>query len=282
VVRGKQLGGAPRGGRWTTHPEERRLGGRHRGSIIALLVLGLLVVGGIGGYLLRADARLRAGLLAQEHEARQRPDWVPARDLPAHVLDAFSAVVDTAPVVRRNLRSPEALPSVSRDLVRQVHLLGGGLGAEAEELAMAPLLELRTSRRRLLELYVNRVSLGRTEHWSVFGVGNAARDFFGKDARELTLAEAATLAGILLEPRLRDPEAEPGAAGARRNEVLRRLRAAGRIDAAAHAAAVREPLGFQPGIEHAPMSRPLDWQAEVEVIRLPDELRPPPPPPTQG
>jgi hypothetical protein len=277
VVKGKKLGGAPRGGRWTKQPEESRFGGRHRGSIIAIVVLGLLVLGGIGGYLGMADARLRAGLLAQEREARQRPDWVSLRDVPPYVGHAFASVVDTTSFVRRNLRRPEFQPPISRDLVRQVHLLDGGLGSQLEELAMAPLLEVRTSRHRLLELYVNRVSLGRTDHWSVYGVGSAARDFFGKDARDLTLGEAATLAGILLPPRLADPEAEPGAAGARRNEVLRRLLAEGHVAQPAHDAATREPLGFQPGLEHAPMSRPIDWPGEVEVIRLPEALRPAPP-----
>jgi membrane peptidoglycan carboxypeptidase len=278
VVKGKILGGAPRTGRWTRQPEERRLGGRHRGSIIALLVLGVLILGGIGGYLFVADQQLRAGLLAQEREARQRPDWVSLAELPPHLRHAFGVVVDTTFFARRTLRRGEGNPSVSRELVRQVHLLDRGLGGEARELAMAPLLELRRPRQRLLELYVNRVALGRTEHWSVFGAQQAATDFFGKDARALTPAEAATLAGILLPPRLDDPEAQPGAVGARRNEVLRRMHTAGHLAATAYAAALREPLGFQPGIEHAPMSRPADWQEEPEVIRLPEELRPRPEP----
>jgi penicillin-binding protein 1B len=282
VAKGKFLGGAPpRAGRWTKHREDSRLGGRHRGSIIALLVLAVLIVGGIGGYLFWANSRLEAGLLAQEREARQRPDWVALGDLPPHVRHALGAVVDTTSFVQRSLQRGEG-PSVSRELVRQVHLLGGGLAAEAQELAMAPILEVRTSQRRLLEMYVNRVNLGRTENWAVFGIANASRDFFGKAPPELTPGEAATLAGILLPPRLADPEAEPGAAGARRNEVLRRMLAAGRLDAAAYAAAVREPLGFQPGVEHAPMSRPVDWRAEPEIIRLPEELRPRPEPPAES
>ena len=283
MVKGKILGGAPRTGRWTRQPEETRLGGRHRGSIIALLVLAALILGGIGGYLVHANARLEAGLLRQEREARQRPDWVRLSDLPPYVRSAVAAVVDTSSFAQRSVLRNEATPSVSRELVRQVHLLeGGGFREEALELAMAPILEVRTNPRRLLELYLNRASMGRTENWSVFGVQHASRDFFGKDARELTPGEAATLAGMLLPPRLADPEAHPGAAGARRNEVLRRLRARGQIDDATFAAAMREPLGFQPGIEYAPMSRPVDWQSEPEVIRLPEALRPQPSAETPG
>jgi membrane peptidoglycan carboxypeptidase len=278
VVKGKILGGAPRAGRWTRHAEDSRLGGRHRGSIIALLVLALLIVGGIGGYLYWADQRLRAGLLAQEREARQRPDWVPLADVPPHVRHAFGVVVDTTFFTRRSLRRGEGEASVSRRLVRQVHQLDGSLAGEALELAMAPILEIRRPRQRLLEMYINRVAMGRTENWSVFGAQHAARDYFGKDLRRVTPGEAAALAGILLPPRLDDPDAHPGAVGARRNEVLRRMFAAGHIDEETYAAARTEPLGFQPGIEHAPMSRPEDWSSRPEVIRLPEELRPRPEP----
>jgi hypothetical protein len=277
VAKGKFLGGAPRAGRWTKQPEDKRLGGRNRGSIIALLVLGVLLAGGIGGWLAWSNLRLQRGLLAQEREARQRPDWVALAELPPHVRHAFGVVVDTTSFVRRSIRRADG-PPVSRELVRQVHLLGGGLRDDAQELSMAPILEVRTSQRRLLELYVNRVNLGRTENWAVFGVRNAARDFFGKDPDALTPGEAATLAGILLPPRLSDPEADPGAAGARRNEVLRRMLAAGHLDGAAYAAAAAEPLGFQPGFEHEPMARPPGWQEPPEVIRLPEELRPRPEP----
>ena len=68
----------------------------------------------------------------------------------------------------------------------------------------------------------------------------------------------------------------PGAVGARRNEVLRRLTAAGVIDAAQARAAAAEPLAFQPGADYVPMSRPLGWKSEPQVIRLPPELRPTP------
>ena len=274
--KGKTLGGAPRTGKWTRQPEDRRIGGRHQGSLIALVVLGVLVLGGIGGYLALMNAELERGLLKQQREMRRRPDYVPLARLPGYARDAFALVVDTTSAARRSLRRGMPLPSASRDLVRQVHLLDEGLGGQARELAMAPLLEAHTSSAGLLELYVNRVAMGRTESWAVYGIQQAAQEYFGKDARRLTLSEAATLAGILLPPRLSDPEAAPGPVGTRRNEVLQLLLAAGKIDTAAYRAAVAEPLAFQPGVDYAPMSRPLDWQAEPQVIRLPEELRPKP------
>ncbi|MBD0320923.1 MAG: transglycosylase domain-containing protein, partial [Gemmatimonadetes bacterium] len=108
----------------------------------------------------------------------------------------------------------------------------------------------------------------------VYGVFHASREYFGKDPRKLTLAEAATLAGILLPPALPAPEQSPGPVGARRNEVLRRMLRAGTITPAAFRQAAREPLAFQPGADYAPMARPADWRREPDVIRLPPELRP--------
>jgi membrane peptidoglycan carboxypeptidase len=67
-----------------------------------------------------------------------------------------------------------------------------------------------------------------------------------------------------------NPEASPGAVGARRNEVLQRMLEAGTITRAAMEQARREPLAFQPGINYAPMTRPVGWgDQEPEVIRLP-------------
>jgi membrane peptidoglycan carboxypeptidase len=88
------------------------------------------------------------------------------------------------------------------------------------------------------------------------------------------VSEAATLAGILLPPQLADPEADPGAVGTRRNEVLRILLNTGKIGQGQYQAARAEPLAFQPGEDYAPMSRPPNWRAEAPVIRLPEALRP--------
>jgi hypothetical protein len=275
-AKGKLLGGAPRTGKWAKQPEDTRLGGRYRGSLIGVGVLGLLLLGGTAGYLAWNDMQLRDGLLRQEQQARRRPDWVPLEELPRYAQDAFAAVADTTSFARRSQRRGEPLPSVSREMVRQIHLLDDGLGAQAREMTMAPLLEAHTSPNRLLELYINRVYMGRTENWPLYGVQHASQEYFGKDARRLTLGEAATLAGILLPPRLQDPEMEPGAVGTRRSEVLRILLNTGKIDEAAYRAARAEPLAFQPGEDYAPMSRPRDWRGEVPVIRLPEALRPKP------
>lgn len=266
----KALGGAPRTGRWTRDvPERQRLGGEHRGSLIVLLLAGGLIVIAMIIFAVMAGSRLNAGLLGQYAQARRRPDWVRARDLPRYLPDAFMTVVDTSAFQRLSPYGRQDRPRMTVDLVTQVQRLRGGVGDQAWRAFMVPLFEAHLSRPEREEYYLNRIYLGRAGDWRVYGVQHAAQEYFGKDAKELTLSEAATLAGMLLPPRLVNPQSSPGAVGARRNEVLRRLLEAGRIDRAAFDAAVREMLAFQPGIDYAPMTRPADWGKEPEVIRLP-------------
>lgn len=272
--KGKQLGGAPRAGKWTTPSEPKRLGGKHRGSFILLAVLGVMLLAGMGVFAVMAQRRLDEGLLVQYRQSLRRPDWVRLNQLPRHVVDAFVTVVDTSGFQRTSEFDDRDRPLLTRDLVAQVHRLNGSMADQAWRTAMVPLVEARLSRRASLEFYLNRISMGRTGDWPVYGVRHAAEDYFGKDPRALTLGEAATLAGILLPPRLSNPDAAPAAVGARRNEVLRRMLQARRIDEAAFRAAMAEPLGFQPGVDYAPMTRPVDWGREPEPIVLPPELRP--------
>lgn len=269
--KGKLLGGAPKGGgRWKPAKPERPVPAERRGTVTTLLVIALVLLGGVGGFAFQMHRQLEGGLVRQWAEARRRDDWVPLRAMPPHVPAAFLAVVDTSSVLREAQFAPRQGPQLARDLVRQVHLLGPSPMDQAKGVALTPLLQQRFSHDALLELFLNRIELGRTGRWHVYGVGHAARDYFAKDVRQLTVSEAATLAGVLLAPRIEDPEERPGAVGPRRNEVLRRMRAAGAIDEAAFRAALAEPLAFQPGVDHAPMTRPADWKEPPRVIRLPE------------
>jgi hypothetical protein len=267
-ARGKKLGGAPRDGRWTKARQEPRRQPVSRGGLYLLIGLAVLLLAGTGAFLWKMQGELDGGIESQRAQARRRPDWVPLRSLPPHVTAAFLAVVDTGTFTRESDPRTDD-PHLTFDLLRQVHRLGDDVGGEVRAAAMSPLLERDLSPRDRIELYLNRVDLGRTGSWRVFGVGHAAREYFEKDPRQLTLGDAATLAGLLLAPRVDAPETVPGVVGVRRNEVLRRMLDAGLIDQQAYRQAIAEPLAFQPGIEYAPMTRPLDWRTAPAVIRLP-------------
>ncbi|HVZ14511.1 MAG TPA: PBP1A family penicillin-binding protein [Bauldia sp.] len=94
-----------------------------------------------------------------------------------------------------------------------------------QEMILAVWLEMRLSKKQILELYLNRVYLGA----GAYGVDAAAHRYFGKSARTLNLAEAATIAGLLKAPSYYSPIANPAAAKARATQVLQAMREAGTI-----------------------------------------------------
>lgn len=274
---GKMLGGKPprRGGK-LSRPQMRRQERRSASPFLPVLALGIFIVSAVAGFGWALDREIRGGILAQRAEAQTRPDWVRVAELPDFVTAAIVSVVDPDFYRAGALRTGEAGTTLSRELVRQVHLLPESLGGEARELMMGPVLENRTSKESLLELYVNRIHLGTQHGEPVFGIYHASREYLNKDPQELTLSEAATLAGLLLPPRIQEPARKAGSVGIRRNEVLRVLLQTGQITAEQYREAVAEQLPFQPGLDRMPMTRPLDWTEPEEVIRLPEEFRPRP------
>jgi len=272
------LGGKPprRGGRLTNAHSERAQPPESWGQLLLLVALGCAVIGGVLGFAVGMDRQLRGGILRQQTEAIARPDWVPIGELPAYVPTAFLTVVDPGVESTGRFRGRNEGLTIPRELVRQIHMLNDGLAGDARELVMAPLLQRLAPDRELLELYLNRVALGFGADLPVHGVFHASLEYFGKDPRELTLSEAATLAGLLLEPRIQRPADVPGAVGVRRNEVLRMMLSLELISSGEYAAAIEERLGFQPGLAASPMTRELPTSLDTSVIRLPAEYRPVP------
>jgi penicillin-binding protein 1B len=100
---------------------------------------------------------------------------------------------------------------------------------KAAEVFITFQLEQKLTKEEIFEYYVNQVPLGRRGSFSIRGVGEAAQVYFGKDARELTLPEAATLAGLIQRPSYYNPIRWPERARARRNVVLGMMRQNGYI-----------------------------------------------------
>jgi penicillin-binding protein 1A len=90
------------------------------------------------------------------------------------------------------------------------------ISRKVKEAALAWQLEQRWSKDRILTAYLNTIYFGN----EAYGIEMAARVYFGKHAKELTLPEAALLAGLPASPGAYDPAANPGAARARRTTVL--------------------------------------------------------------
>ncbi|HYW74634.1 MAG TPA: PBP1A family penicillin-binding protein, partial [Pyrinomonadaceae bacterium] len=88
------------------------------------------------------------------------------------------------------------------------------------EAMLAFTIERRLSKQDIFALYCNEVFLGQRGVFAVRGVDQAARVYFGKELKDLTLAEAATIAGMIQSPTRYSPLRQGEAARARRNTVL--------------------------------------------------------------
>ena len=182
--------------------------------------------------------------------------YVPIDLMPRHLIDAALAIEDRRfffhwgidPVgltraIAANLRTGRVVQggsTITQQLAKNIILNAERtLSRKLEELVLALWLETRLSKPDILELYLNRVYFGA----GVYGVEAAARRFFEKGAHELTVGEAAVLAGLLKAPSRYSPAWNPGLARERGRMVLAKMVEAGFIspaDAEAHSiAAVR-------------------------------------------
>ena len=129
---------------------------------------------------------------------------------------------------------------------------------------MALILERRASKDEILELYLNEVYLGQRGSFAIHGVAEAARLIFGKDVGNLTLAEAATIAGMIQSPPALSPFNSPQRARDRRNVVLQAMVDADYISADAATRATHEPMMV--------VARALDAEAPHFVDAVGDTL----------
>ena len=110
-----------------------------------------------------------------------------------------------------------------------------------KEAILAYRLEHYLSKDEILTIYLNQTFLGA----NAYGVEAAARTYFGKNAKDLTLAECALIAGLPKAPSQYNPYRDPSAAIGRQHYVLRRLRELNWITEAEYDAALKQPLVFK-------------------------------------
>ncbi|GGP27659.1 penicillin-binding protein 1A [Silvimonas amylolytica] len=126
------------------------------------------------------------------------------------------------------------------------------------EMLLAFKLEQEYGKDRLLELYMNQVYLGER----AYGFAAAANIYFGKPIGEITLAQAAMLAGLPKAPSANNPANNPERAKQRQQYILKRMLELGYISAADYQSALAEPLQLAP--DHAAI-REAAWP--VEAVR---------------
>jgi len=167
---------------------------------------------------------------------------VDSRGLPPYVPNAFIAIedrrfrehggLDVIGMVRAGLEDLAAGhvvqggSTITQQLAKNLFLKPDRtLNRKAQEAMLAIWLESHYSKDQILTLYLNRVYFGA----GVYGIEAASERFFGKPAAELTLSEAAILAGSVKAPAKYNPIADRAAAQARAATVLKAMREAGFI-----------------------------------------------------
>jgi penicillin-binding protein 1A len=135
------------------------------------------------------------------------------------------------------------------------------LERKVQEAMLAIWLETQFTKDQILELYLNRVYFGA----GAYGVDAAARRYFGKSARDTTLAEAATLAGLLKAPSRLSPTRAPEAAEERAQVVLAAMRREGYITDREAAQA----MAMEPGKAKRYWSGSEHYAADMVMAQLP-------------
>jgi penicillin-binding protein 1A len=179
---------------------------------------------------------IRGERFAEMFEANQRRIWIPLAEIPDHVRNAFIAAedrrfyqhkgIDERGLIRAFVSTlaqsgrPEGGSTITQQLVKNL-LVGDDRTYERKirEMIVAARVESTLTKDEILELYLNSVYLGRGS----WGIELAARNYFGKSVRELTLGEGALLAGLTKGPNYFSPDRQPVRAQERLAYVLARM-----------------------------------------------------------
>lgn len=168
--------------------------------------------------------------------------WLSSGDIPKVMKDAMISVEDrryrshfgidpigllrAVWVALRDDSRAKATSTITQQLARNVFLNSNRtFDRKAREAVLAMALETKFSKEQILELYLNKVYFGG----GAYGIDSASRKFFSHSARDLSLAEAAIIAGLVKAPSRYSPTADVQAAVGRANVVLSQMRKYGAI-----------------------------------------------------
>jgi penicillin-binding protein 1A len=173
-------------------------------------------------------------------------EWLPSDEIPEVMKQAMVSVedhrfymhpgVDPLGLVRavwnafNEERQVSATSTITQQLARNLYLNSNrSLGRKLNEIVLAMALEWNFSKDQILELYLNKVYFGG----GAYGIDSASRRFFSHSARELSLEEAAIIAGLVKAPSRYSPTADIDAAVGRANVVVQQMVEYGDLDPSA-------------------------------------------------
>lgn len=187
----------------------------------------------------------------------ERRYLIPIDRIPEVVKQAFMAAEDADFYKHRGVNPTSIVRAFVTNMSRQEVAQGGStitqqvvkqlllspersFERKAKEMILAIQLENKLSKEDILYLYLNQIYFGAGTH----GIAAAARTFFDLDVSELSIAQAALLAGLPQAPSRYDPSRHPQSAIARQHYVLERMKTEHFITPEQYEAALTEPLAF--------------------------------------
>ncbi len=200
-------------------------------------------------------AQNRVVIPLQEIPERTRQVFIAAEDMRFYrhkgidVVRLFGAVV-------ANLKEggyAQGASTITMQLIRQSHLsTQKTIARKLEEMYLAIQLERQMSKDDILSMYLNYIYFGN----GAYGIQAAAQTYFGVDAKELSLAQAASLAASIKAPSYYAPHASEANNRSRRRYILDTMLNEGMIDQATHDSAAREVIALA---ENPPEDLPYGW-----------------------
>ncbi|MGV9007778.1 MAG: transglycosylase domain-containing protein, partial [Brevundimonas sp.] len=191
------------------------------------------------------------------------PDYVPAafvaiEDRRFYMHPGFDPV-GMARAMAANMRAGRVVQggsTLTQQLAKNLFLTPDqNLKRKVQELMLAVWLEMKFSKKEILALYLNRVYFGA----GAYGIESASQRYFDKSAKDLTVGEAALLAGLLKAPSRYSPVSEHERAAARATVVLNEMESAGVITPEQRAAAVLEPVRVSRTLATQHAQYFIDW-----------------------
>ncbi|HYD63273.1 MAG TPA: penicillin-binding protein 1A [Noviherbaspirillum sp.] len=255
-----------------------RGGNRPVRSLILRIVLALGAAGGVAGLLLAAyvflivqpnlpsldaltDYRPKIPLRVYTADqvligefGEERRDFVPIADMPKVMKNAILAIEDAefyehggvnykgiarAFLMNLGASRSQGASTITMQVARNFYLSRKKeYSRKIQEIVLAYRIEEKLSKDQILELYMNQIYLGER----AYGFGSAARIYFGKEVGELSIAEAAMLAGLPKAPSTANPVVNPTRAKQRQQYILKRMRDLDYITPAQYEQAAKEKL----------------------------------------
>ncbi len=201
-----------------------------------------------------------ARLYGPERESRM---LINIRQVPRHLIDAVVAIedhrfyehsgFDLFGILRAMLadfsagRVVQGGSTITQQLVKNYFLESERtLGRKFLEFSMSLILEALYKKDEIMEMYLNEIYMGQRGSVAIHGIGEASAYYLGRNVEDLTLSEAATLAGMIRGPNSYSPLVNRQASLERRNLVLKRMLALRKISLSEYGSALLEVLRVAP------------------------------------